>query len=426
MSTAVPTSSGTFYGWRVLSICTFSQFVAMGCTMYLLGLFIEPLSQAWSATPGQIGSASAMFAVGGALLGPVLGHLADKGWTKRIMLVGATTISLGFIALSLAQSLWQAALICVFLLAPGIAMLGAIPTTVMVAQWFSKRRGLAIGITAAGISLGGFIMPMIAAQLLARLEWDATLLTIGCGIALLLIPGVALFAINRPSDVGQFPDGIAVPDETLSATAPAGSISTSALLADRNFWLVALCIGFLSFLGLLCVTYIAPYARESGLSLQNAALMISLYSICGISGKFALGWLCDHLQPRRMLSVTMALAAIGWFPLLVSNSVPTFLIAAGMVGFAMGGMIPAWAALIAQLFGLENFGRVRGIMSLALVVFTFLPGPLGGYLRDTTGTYATAFNWLWFMLPAGVVLSLFVGQRAPALASQAAVGNPAD
>ncbi|MYM63367.1 MFS transporter [Pseudomaricurvus sp. HS19] len=423
MSTAVPASSGAFYGWRVLAVCTFCQFVAIGCTMYLLGLFIEPLSLAWSATPGQIGSASAMFAVGGALLGPLLGHLADKGWTKRIMLAGSVVISLGFIALSLAQSLWQAALICVFLLAPGTAMLGAIPTTVMVAQWFSKRRGLAIGITAAGISIGGFIMPMIAAQLLAHLEWSAALRIIGCGIALLLIPGIALFAVNRPADVNQYPDGIATAEEQSPNDAASGTISTGTLLTDRNFWLVALCIGFLSFLGLLCVTYIAPYARESGLSLQNAALMISLYSICGISGKFALGWLCDHLQPRRMLSVTMALAAIGWFPLLLSNSVPAFLIAAAMVGFAMGGMIPAWAALIAQLFGLENFGRVRGIMSLALVAFTFLPGPLGGYLRDSTGTYATAFTWLWFMLPAGVVLSLFVGQAATVSAPRAATGK---
>lgn len=148
--------------------------------------------------------------------------------------------------------------------------------------------------------------------------------------------------------------------------------------------------------------------------------MVSLYSISGIAGKFCLGWICDYFPPRRMLSATLALAALGWIPILLVDNTLAFMTTATVVGFAMGGLIPVWSSLVALNFGPQNFGRVRGIMSLALITATVIPGPLGGYLHDTTGTHATAFTTLWWILPIGVLISLFISRPQVAEPSESA------
>ena len=144
------------------------------------------------------------------------------------------------------------------------------------------------------------------------------------------------------------------------------------------------------------------------MTLQNSAFLLSLYAVSGIAGKFTTGWLSDKFPPRRIMTATIIMAAFGWLPIVFAADTLSFAITASAVGFAMGGLIPVWATLVALNFGLHNFGRVRGIMALVLVGFTMVPGPLGGYLYDTTGSYATAFGILWWCLPLGVAMSLFI------------------
>ncbi len=401
-----------FHGWNVLALCTFCQFVSMGFTLYLLGVFIEPFAEMFNATPGQIGSASAVFAVIGALLSPVLGYWADKGKTRLLMLIGAAGMTLGFVLLSQVQSLLYAAVVCLLFIAPATALLGTITTTVMVAKWFAKRRGLAIGVSVAGISMGGFLMPPISAALLANFGASNSLLILAGLVGLVLLPAIWFIAVESPANIGQQPDGKPVnySDEQTAETDM--GMSYKALFRRSDFWVVALCVGCISFAGLLIVTYLAPFARSSGITLQNSAFIMSLYAISGIAGKFTTGWLSDTFQPRRIMTATLVMAAIGWLPVLFMEGSTAFSITACAVGFAMGGMIPVWSSIIALNFGLPNFGKVRGIMSLMIVGFTMVPGPLAGYLYDSTGSYTSAFGILWWSLPIGVVASLLI-KRPP-------------
>lgn len=422
MPSSPNSSHRLFHGWFILGLCTFCQFVAMGFTIYLIGVFIDPLAEAFDTTPGQIGIAAGIFTASGALLSPLLGYFADKGKTRLIMLLGTCLLSAGFLLLSQCRELYQAALICLLMLAPGTAMIGTIPTTVMVAQWFEKRRGLAIGITAAGISTGGFVMPMVAAELLANFSWDTSIFILGCLIGGILLPSVYWIAVVKPADIGQNPDGAAEApaNETAEQAAAVDSMNVKAFLGNANFWLISCAVGIMSFCGILIITYLTPYAKETGMTLQNGALMLSIYSISGVAGKFTTGWLCDKLPPRRMLAGTLLMAACGWLPIIFSSSTAAFMVTACSVGFAMGGLIPVWSTLIAEIYGMQNFGRVRGLMSLVTVVFTVIPGPLGGYLRDTSGTYLLAFEALWWLLPVGVIAALLVGRnKRPPLSDDA-------
>jgi len=402
----------SFHGWKILFLATLSQFVSVGFTVYLLGLFIEPLSKTFSATPGQLGWASSIFLLVGSGLGPVLGQLADKGRTRIVLVAGSLSLALGFAALSQAQSLLQAALACVFLIAPGAAMLGVVTVGALLVQWFHRRRGMALGIAAVGISGGGFLMPPIVAALFAHFDWRIGTLILGAFVAVVMTPCAWWLTVNRPADLGQFPDGDSAPPAASAAQAAAAAPpGFREMIAQRTFWLIAAVIGSINFSSILLLTYLIPYARERGIPVQASALVISTYAGAAILGKFTSGWLADHIESRRLLSGITVLMALGLLPmLLVDGTVPIF-VSAAIVGFALGGLIPAWATVIAESFGAQSFGRAKGAMSLAVTVLAVIPGPLGGYLHDATGSYHIAFVMLIAVLAVGFAVSFAIPGR---------------
>lgn len=423
MSSSSPSVTRAFHGWKILFLATFCQLVSVGFTVYLIGLYIEPLSKTFDATPGQLGWASSIFLLIASGVGPLLGYWVDKGRVRLLLTLGALALALGFILLSQTVSLFQAAMVCVFLIAPGSAMLGFVTAGAMLVQWFERRRGLAVGIAAAGISAGGFIMPPTAAWLFGTFDWRVGSLILGAFIAVVLIPFAWFIAVSKPSDIGQYPDGIAPVEKSSGATPQTISSGFRDLVAQADFWLITITIGTLNFTSIMIITYIVPLARERGIDTQLSAFMLSVYAGAAFLGKFWAGWLCDRFQPRRLLTAIGAIMAIGILPMLLLDDLVYFPISAGIVGFALGGLMPVWASLIAKNFGPQAYGRVKGSMSLILTIASVIPGPLGGYLYDANGSYSVAFDLLFWVLISGVVVSLMIPNKQPEMASRAGFNN---
>lgn len=400
-----------FHGWNILFLATFSQFVSVGFSLYLIGIYIEPLSTTFGATPGQLGWASSIFLFVASGLGPVLGYWVDRGRVRLLLTLGAAALALGLLLLAHCQSLWQAALVCATLIAPGSSMLGIVTAGAMLVQWFERRRGMALGICAAGLSLGGFCMPPLAAWLFATTDWRAGSLALGAFVALLLVPAAWLIAVSRPEEVGQYPDGADRPPAR-GTVMPTQTESFTRLLRRQDFWLITLTIATVNFTSIMIITYLVPYARERGLDSQSSALMLSVYAGAAFCGKFIAGWLADRVQPRRILTGIAGMMALGLLAM-VSLAYPlSFPLTAGGVGLALGGLMPVWAALVALNFGPQAFGKVKGAMSLVLTSAAIIPGPLGGFLYDTSGTYTAAFTLPIGVLAAGVLISLFIPANA--------------
>lgn len=418
-------SSG-FHGWKILGLSTFSQFVAVGFTVYLIGIYIGPLAKAYSATRGQLGWSATIFYVASAVMGPLLGYWVDRGKVRIILTSGGIMLAAGFLLLSQSVNLLQAALVSILLLAPGAAMLGVVPSTAMIVQWFERRRGFAIGVSAAGMSLGGFLMPPLVAWLISSFEWRFSLVLLAVAIVMLLVPAAWLLAVSRPSDMGQYPDGADEPPwrDITPGEVPGPTARLGKIVSQRNFWMISLSVGLLSFGSVLMITYLVPFARERGIDLQMSASMLSVFAGCAMVGKFAAGWLCDRFHCANVMTAIITTATFGWLPMLFMSGITAFSVSAGIVGFAVGSLVPVWASLIARNFGPEVYGRVQGAMSLAVVVFIMIPGPLGGYLSDVYGTYATGFSMLWWAFPVAIVCSLLISRGGDVTSTKQAPSRP--
>ena len=113
----------------------------------------------WSRA--AIAGGSAVGALTAGIMGPLVGVWIDRYGSRRVMTIGALVMGCGFGLMSMIRSLWQLYALNV-IGAIGIACVAWIPNQTLISNWFTRKRGMAMGITLAGIGFGGLIMPPLA------------------------------------------------------------------------------------------------------------------------------------------------------------------------------------------------------------------------------------------------------------------------
>lgn len=142
------------------------------------GTFQTYYTEALNRTPSEVAWIGSMQVFLLFFLGTLTGRLTDAGYLRHVIALGSVFQILGIFMTSLATTYWQLLLaqgVCIglgngFTFCPSIAVL---PT------YFSKRRGLAIGIVFTGTGVGGLVFPAIVRELLPRVGLSWTVRAIG-------------------------------------------------------------------------------------------------------------------------------------------------------------------------------------------------------------------------------------------------------
>ena len=133
---------GVFYGYWVLIVAFLCLLLFSGCSVGVFSLFVKPLQSEFGWSRGDVMIAfSLLFAVMG-LTAPFVGSLIDRFGVRGVIATGALAAGLSFASLYVMNHLWHfyAAYTVIGL---GMAALGQVPASVMVSNWFVKRRGTA-------------------------------------------------------------------------------------------------------------------------------------------------------------------------------------------------------------------------------------------------------------------------------------------
>lgn len=278
------------------------------------------------------------------------------------------------------------------MVAPANVLIGPVATTVLLSRWFVKRRGTALGIALAGVSMGVVFYPPIVQWLLDTHEWREAFRLLALLLLALTFPAAAL-VVNRPADKGLHPDGAATaPAAQGAARGAAAPISAHAILTDPAFWLAVLIFSIVSAGMKGMVTNLAPFALDQGIKASDAALLISLYGGCGFISKLLFAGLADWLGPRRLLFATLVGFSAG-MACLTQAAAGFAAIVAGLalIGVFGGFMIPLQSFLVPRIFGERVVGRAMGLISMVMLVALLASPPLFGLIFDVTGSYAAIF-----------------------------------
>ncbi len=379
-----------FFGWWQVVVTLLVQAVATGTLVYAYSVMVVPLATEFQSSRMLLMLGITTMTLASGLLSPWLGAKLDAYSIKRFMLLGAASLGTGFIALSYITQIWQMPVIYALFMALSSLALGPLAVSTLLARWFSKRRGLAMGLAAMGTSIGGFLFPPLLQWMIDSFEWRMAFRLQGGVVLLILLPLISLLACDRPESKGLHPDGDDAPPTTTAGAANRFS-STKDVLKERNFWVIALVMGAMFSSYSMLLSNLAPFALDSGATAEQAAGLISLIALFGLMGKLLFGTIADKVDLRAGLAGSSLLLTLGLLSFLNNDNFHFLVAGAVLLGIAAGGMLPVWGALMAQAFGVANYGRVMGAMNPVIMPFNLLSPPLAGAIYDQTGSYQMTF-----------------------------------
>ena len=385
-------------GWWIVLATASGQLIQGGFVFWCMGLYTATFEDVFGAPRAQINLIETCLTVATNLLSPVAGILIDRWSIRHLMIIGMVAMGLGLLILSQAGTLFQVWVVWASLIPLGVLLIGAIPSAALVSRWFIRRRGLALGLTATGSSLGGFLVPPLMTWLF--LEWDwRTGLQVGACICFAVIPIFFWLLRNEPADLGLSgePNEASANSSTHTAktiTADAGDWGIPQLLRSQIFWLQMIVSGSLLAVTLGMLANLSLHAKDLGVTGQSTAVLYSIIAICSFSGKALTGYLMDRFGIQRCGYLICAFFSSGLTILLSVQNYSGLVAGAFVMGLGYGGVVPLWTNMPARAFGAGSVGRALGVMNPLHIPITATSAPLAGYISDTTGSYDGVF-WMY-------------------------------
>lgn len=404
----VSPTDAPFRGWSVVAAAFAGQMIFSSGTFALYGLLVIPLTQTFDVSRGAVslGQALGMLMMG--IMGPLIGHMVDAGYTRRMMLFGAVLMPVGLLLVSRATAFWQVLVCFPLIVSVGGSMFGPIPTMTLVSNWFIRRRGFALGIIAAGATTASFIVPPLFAWLMKRYDWRTAVASIAVGGFVIVAPILWAYVIARPEDVGQLPDGEAVSDGETPPDSAVVSPEARELMRDPNLWVQGLAFAFLFASPVVLSLHLVPFAVDLGVSFMRASYLLAVSSVFSLIGKLVFIGFADRVDPRRAVWAITGGLVLPFLLLLSGPSYTLLLITAGVFGLAVGTVIPVHGLIVGACFGRGGFGRVMGIGGLMGLPIIASAGVLAGVIYDRTGSYTMSFQLQIVLLVLSATIMLFL------------------
>jgi MFS family permease len=392
-----PSPPKKFYGWWIVFAGTAVLFVSSGIGFYGHGVILDPLRAQYGWTKGTISSAVTLYFLVAGVMGMLIGPRVDKYGAKPVLILGSVILGLGLVLLSLISELWQLYAVY-FLMSIGWSGTSLVTINTLIANWFIRKRGLAMGLTMTGMSVGGMILVPFAIFLTNGWGLKIALPVLGATHCIVVIP-VTLFVVRRrPSDVGQAPDG--EPPAPSAEDEPAHPLSFASqmrvwtrrqAMGTIAFW--AIVVAFLLALGAQIaflmhqVSFLGQFLGPSG-----AASAVSITTGASIAGRLFLGWIADRYNKRYQAMACFLIQGSALLFLAYSSHVVILYLGTFAFGLTMGGMIMMQSLIIGECFGLVSYGTVSGWAGLFTIAGAALGPTLAGIIYDATQSYQGAFN----------------------------------
>jgi MFS family permease len=391
-----------FYGWYVVGAsCLISLYVSGSIYLGFTAAF-EPITNEFGWSYTQVSFAASLRGLEVGLLVPVAGMLMDRWGPRRLVFGGVILSGLGLMLLSRINSLamFYASFI---LISTGVSTATTTLLMTVVANWFRKKVGLAMGIAASGVSFGGLLIPFVTG-IIDTFGWRQAMIIMGLGMWAIPLP-LSLLLRHKPEQYGYLPDGeecrsVLDGDHSMPETSEEVNVRAKEALTSWTFWIIA--TAFLcQVLPVSAVnTHIMPYLSSIGIARSRSSFIASALPLLTVIGRVGFGWFGDRVDKRRVAALALALTSLGVLILGYTSAGRNWVIIVFIIvfGIGWGGAVPMLSGLLREYFGRERLGTIVGFAGSVMMVGVITGAPLAGWVFDQWGDYQLA----WFIL-AGVV-----------------------
>jgi MFS transporter, OFA family, oxalate/formate antiporter len=372
-------------------------------------LFVNPINKEHGWSIASIQLAFSIFIALETWLTPIEGWIVDvlgaRRGPKLMVAFGGVMVALGWIANSYADTLEMLYFGAVL---SGIGG-GAIYASCVgqAVKWFPDRRGLAVGLTAAGYGAGAALSVVPIREVISSSGYEAAFLWFG------IIQGGIVFILAwflRAPDANEV-SGVAPPKVAQTQT----SSTPLQVLASPVFWLLYVMFVMVSASGLMATAQIAPIAKDFGIgdsivfwgaTTLSAALIID--NLANGAARPLFGWISDNIGREYTMAIAFGLGGIAYWLLGSLGYAPLgFVIFAAMIFLTWGEIFSLFPSTCTDTFG-PKFATVNlSLLYTAKGTSAFLV-PVANLIKDATGNWHMVFVVTAIMNFAVVALALFV------------------
>lgn len=401
-----------FYGWwNVLT-----GFFGMGLgyamfTVFAFGTFVRPLEAEFGWSRGDMSFALTMNNIAIVIASPLLGLLIDRYGVRRVLIPSVILMSMTVLSMTqLTANIWH--LYALYFLIPflGAGTLPASYSRVIIA-WFSRHRGIALGICLSGFGVGAALVPGVAQWMIDGYGWRMAYVGFAAAAFFIALPLVIFVYRERPEDMGLYPDGDETIRELGNAPVTDPSIGLSPVEASRtgSFWLILISFLLVGIGITAIIAHLVPMLIDRGVEPRIAALCMASLGIGLIFGRLIAGVLMDYFFAPYVTALFLCGLIAGIVILATGTSSGMIFVAAICVGLATGSEISEIAYICSRYFGPKAFGTIYGILFAAFQFGSAFGAPVLGKWHDRAGDYIAALWFIAGLVTIGTILIALLG-----------------
>jgi len=309
---------------------------------------------------------------------------------------------------------WQFEFLCVVEVI-GYVLAGPIANQVLIARWFHRRRGQAMGYAYLGLGLGGVTAPMLVNSLTRSLGWRHSLELLGTAILLVLVPVGYWVTRSSPGDVTAVPEASGeVPSATDSSSVLAGSsVGVSQAIRSPSFWL--LLIGSTLAIGAIgaVIQQFILFLKDIGYSAAVASQYSTILLAASLAGRVIVGHLADRFRKSYMMAFFYFLIGASVFLLSNSHSPVILWTFALLFGFSMGADYMLIPLVTAECFGTTSLGKLLALIIMGYSIGQWAGPWFVGKLYDARHNYDIAWTIIAIAGVAGAAAIYAVPSSQP-------------
>ncbi|PTK57746.1 MFS transporter [Staphylococcus nepalensis] len=377
------------FAWLILIGLCFSVGLGKAALNNSAGLFLSPVSQDLNVGVGSLTIYLSVSSIVTLLFLPFGGKLLSK-YSARLVLFFAIIFQAGAFALfGLMNSIWGWYLLAIPLAIGGV-FITVIGGPVLIERWFSKGKGLALGILSAiGGLLGVFAQPIIGA-LISQFGWRNAYFITGLGVLIIVTPIILLLIRNSPKDKNTKAYGDTSTDiDPHKQIQNIEGIAYTTAKKTPAFFLLALFFFIITAISSFTM-HVPTYLVNHGQKVSIAGAMMSALMVGVFVGSLVFGYLTDKIGAKKVGLLAMILGLIATILLI---AMPDFIVVVavalflfGMFTSSIGTIAPAMAS---SLFGSKDYSQIYSTSSIGLALASIVALPAYGFIYDISGSYTT-------------------------------------
>jgi len=405
---------GSIAGNRWIQLlCGIIAMIVISNYQYAFTLFTPGMKQTFTGVPyAKIAAVFSAFILFETWPMPVAGYFVDKFGIRKLMTIGAICIALGWVlGGTIAKSPFDLYIYYGVIAGTGAGII-YISCVANAVKWFPDRRGLAVGLTAAGFGGGAALTIIPIANAIHSIGWARAMAVWGVGQG--IVAFIAAMILRHPP-ANWIPAGW---HHEKRAAVPQSRVNFNwfQTLGRPEFYLLYVMFFFACAGGLIATGNLSQIAKSLKVSdvkvwgLGIVPLTATLTSICNALSRILWGFVSDRLGRENTMFLTFGVEAILVFLVTKIAGAPiAFLVLFSFIFLFWGEIYSLFSATVGDVFGPKNASANYGLLYTAKGVASVFAGfgaaALAAYFA---GSFAVPFYISAVLCGISAVCSVFV------------------